>query len=107
MWHDTELHGQPIAAGERVVLFYGSGNRDAAVFDQPNRFDVTQSPNDHVGFGGGGPHLCLGAALARTQLRSILADLLTRAPGLRVGEPERLVGNCINGIRALPCTTEA
>src|SRR5205807_7883639 len=68
---DTELAGQPIAATEKVVLFYQSGNRDETAFDDPWRFDVTREPNHHLGFGGGGPHYCLGASLARTQLRSL------------------------------------
>ena len=101
---DTELSGQPIAAGDKLVLFYASGNRDESAFTDPSRFDVTRSPNDHVGFGGGGPHFCLGASLAKTQLRAMFDQLLHRAPDLCVGEPQRLVGNFINGIMSLPCT---
>ncbi|MHB8464007.1 MAG: cytochrome P450 [Acidimicrobiales bacterium] len=101
---DTRLNGQIIEAGDSVVLFYASGNRDEAAFDEPHRFDVTRSPNDHVGFGGGGPHFCLGASLARTQLRAIFDQLLHRAPRLEVGHPERLVGNFINGVMSMPCT---
>ena len=69
----------------------------------PERFDVLRSPNRHVGFGGGGPHYCLGASLARTQLRAIFTELLTRLPDIEVGEPEPLVGNFINGIKRMPC----
>ena len=99
----TEVRGQPIAEGEKVVLFYISGNRDETAFDHPERFDVLRSPNRHVGFGGGGPHYCLGASLARTQLRAIFTELLTRLPDIEAGEPEPLVGNFINGIKRMPC----
>jgi cytochrome P450 len=101
---DTELRGQPIAAGDKVVLFYTSANRDDKAFEEPGRLDVLRSPNHHVGFGGGGPHYCLGASLARTQLRSIFTELLTRAPGIEAGEPEPLVGTFINGIKRMPCS---
>ena len=100
---NTELRGEPIAEGEKVVLFYTSANRDEEAFDEPGRFDVLRSPNHHVGFGGGGPHYCLGASLARTQLRSIFGELLTRVPDIQAGEPEPLVGTFINGIKRMPC----
>lgn len=101
---DTEIRGQRIAEGERVVMFYHSGNRDEAVFTDPHVVDITRSPNPHVGFGGGGPHFCLGSHLARVQLRSLFGELLARAPDLSVGEPEWLAGNFINGIKRLPVT---
>ncbi|GAA5148182.1 cytochrome P450 [Pseudonocardia eucalypti] len=101
---DTEVGGQKIAAGEKVVMFYRSGNQDEAVFDQPLRFDIARKPNNHIGFGGGGPHFCLGSHLARTQLRALFRELLFRLPDLRVGEPEYLAGNFINGIKRLPVT---
>lgn len=101
---DTEIRGQRIAAGERVVMFYHSGNRDESVFTDPHVFDITRTPNPHVGFGGGGPHFCLGSHLARAQLRSLFGELLTRVPDLSVGEPEWLAGNFINGIKRLPVT---
>ncbi len=101
---DLELHGQPVQAGEKVVLFYTSGNRDETAFTDPTRFDVTRDPNRHLGFGGGGPHYCLGASLARTQLRALFGELLTRVPTLAVGEPEPLVGAFIHGVKRLPCT---
>jgi cytochrome P450 len=104
---DTEIAGQPIAAGERVVMFYGSGNRDAAAFDEPYRFDVSRSPNHHLGFGGGGVHYCLGASLARTQLRCIFRELLTRAPRLTVGEPVPMVSSVINGVKRMPFTVRS
>jgi cytochrome P450 len=100
--HDTEIRGQRIAEGEKAVMFYLSGNRDPSVFARPERFDVTRDPNPHVGFGGGGPHFCLGSHLARMQLRSIFDELLHRLPDLSVGEPEWLAGNFINGIKRLP-----
>jgi cytochrome P450 len=102
---DTEISGQPIAAGEKVVMFYPSANRDEAVFDRPNELEVTRAPNRHVGFGGGGPHFCMGASLARTQLRAIFTELLARFPELEVGEPAYVVGNFVNGINAMPFTT--
>jgi cytochrome P450 len=101
---DTEIRGVPIAAGDKVVLVYSSANRDEEAFEEPRRFDVTRSPNHHAGFGGGGPHYCMGASLARTQLRAIYSELLVRVPGIEAGEPVRLVGNFINGIKTMPCT---
>ncbi|MDT7694814.1 MAG: hypothetical protein QOI75_4181 [Pseudonocardiales bacterium] len=99
---DTEIGGQPIAAGEKIVMFYRSGNQDELVFDAPRRFDIARKPNNHVGFGGGGPHFCLGSHLARMQLKALFRELLFRLPDLRVGEPEYLAGNFINGIKRLP-----
>ncbi|WP_226370423.1 cytochrome P450 [Pseudonocardia oceani] len=98
---DTELRGQRIAAGEKVVLFYRSGNFDADVFADPDRFDITRSPDPQIGFGGG-PHFCLGSHLARMQLRAVFDELLHRLPTLTVGEPVHLAGNVINGIERLP-----
>jgi cytochrome P450 len=99
---DTELRGQRIAAGDKVVMFYESGNRDADVFTDPRSFDVTRDPNPHQGFGGGGPHFCMGNMLARTQLREIWRRLLTAAPDFEVGEPARLTSNFVNGVKSLP-----
>lgn len=101
---DTVIRGQRIAEGEKVVMFYLSGNRDADAFTEPDTFDITREQNPHVGFGGGGPHFCLGSHLARTQLRSLFGELLSRVPDLSVGEPEWLAGNFINGIKRLPVT---
>ena len=101
---DVELHGQQIGEGEKVVLFYHSGNRDESVWDDPWRFDVLRDPNHHVGFGGGGPHYCLGASLARTQLRSIFGELLTRLPDIEAGPPEMFKSaSFIHGIKRMPC----
>jgi cytochrome P450 len=104
--HDTELRGQAVAEGEKVVMFYTSANRDEAAFTEPERFDLLRHPNRHCGFGGGGPHYCLGAPLARLQLRSIFTKLLTRLPRIETGEPEPLVGNFINGIKRMPCSLD-
>lgn len=101
---DTELRGHRIAAGDKVVMFYESGNRDDEVFADPQRFDLSRDPNPHVGFGGGGPHFCMGNMLARTQLRQIFSQLLTRAPGLTVGEPEMLRSNFVHAVKTMPCS---
>ncbi|HEY6780527.1 MAG TPA: cytochrome P450, partial [Thermoleophilaceae bacterium] len=104
---EVELHGQTLGPGEKVVLFYLSGNRDETVIDDPTRFDLSRDPNHHLGFGGGGPHYCLGASLARTQLRSIFGELLTQLPDIEAGEPERLVSPFIRGVMQMPCTFTA
>lgn len=88
---DTELSGQKIREGEKVVMFYTSANRDEAVFDEPHRFDITRSPNEHVGFGGPGAHL------ARRQIFQRLPDLRVSA------DPERLASNFIHGLKRMPC----
>ncbi len=105
---DTEIAGAPIAEGEKVVLFYHSGNRDEAVFEDPWGFDISRQPNHHLGFGGGGPHYCLGASLARTQLRSLFSELLRVIPDIEVGEPEMFRSSSfIHGIKRMPCTFQA
>ncbi|OBK84783.1 cytochrome P450 [Mycolicibacter sinensis] len=101
---DYELGGQTIRAGDKVAMFYSSGNRDESVFDQADRFDLSRDPNPHVGFGGGGQHYCLGTHVARAQLRAIFGELLRQLPEIAAGEPEYLAGNFIHGIRAMPCT---
>ena len=103
---DATLGGQAIAAGDKLLLFYNSANRDSAVFTDPHRFDVTRDPNPHVGFGGPGPHFCLGAHLARREISVMFRELLTRVPDIAAtGEPERLRSSFINGIKHLPCET--
>ena len=98
--HDTELAGQPLAEGDRVVIWYRSANHDETVFDDPERFDVTRSPNHHLGYGAGGPHFCLGAHLARMEIRIALEELYRRFPDLVVSaEPERVAMRQINGIK--------
>ncbi|MEA3019618.1 MAG: hypothetical protein QOI47_1142 [Actinomycetota bacterium] len=99
---DTELGGQQIAEGDKVCLFYCSGNRDETVFDRPQDFDVSRPKNPHVGFGGGGPHFCVGAGLARSQLRALTGELLTRVPDMEVGEPQFAAGNFIRVVTSLP-----
>jgi len=100
---DTSIGEQPISAGDHVVMFYGSGNRDERVFPDPWRFDIGRRPNDHVGFGGGGPHFCLGANLARVQLRSVFAELARSVSSFEVGEPDLLAGAFVHGIHSLDC----
>ena len=80
---DTALGGQPISAGDKVVMFFHSGNWDAEVFRDPGSLDLSRHPNPHVGFGGGGVHFCLGARVARTQLHAIFSELLSRCPTSR------------------------
>ena len=87
---DTEINGHPVAAGDKVGLFYCSANRDEAVFDEPGQFDLQRSPNPHLGFGGGGPHFCLGNQLAKTELRNLFRELLTRLKTVEFGEPDLL-----------------
>lgn len=100
---DTELGGQAIAAGDKVVLFYHSANRDEAVFGDPYRFDVRRDPNPHLAFSGGGPHFCLGAHLARLEMRVIFDELFTRLPDLELaGEPEIMHSMFFNGVKSMP-----
>ena len=98
---EVEFHGVQLEPGERVVLFYHSGNRDERAFEDPWRFDVTRDPNRHLGFGGGGPHYCLGASLARTQLRSIFGELLRVVPDIEADEPEMLLSSFIHGVKRM------
>jgi cytochrome P450 len=102
---EAEIAGQPVAEGDKVVLFYPSANRDEAAFERPERFEIGREPNRHVGFGGGGPHYCMGAAMARAQLKALFTELLGAFPELEVGEPRYLVGNFVNGISAMGMET--
>ena len=100
---DTELLGQEIPKDTRVVMWYISANRDSDVFEDPFTFDITRTPNDHIAFGGGGAHYCLGANLARAELRLIFQEIALRMPDMKLeGEPERLRSNFIGGIKHLP-----
>ena len=100
---DTELRGQPIKAGDKVSIWYISANRDEEIFDDPFRFDIKRSPNEHVAFGGGGSHFCLGASLARMEINILLEELVKRVPApSMVGDVKRLRSNFINGIKHLP-----
>ncbi|KAA0120526.1 cytochrome P450 [Mycolicibacterium sp. P9-22] len=95
-----ELSGASIEAGDKVVLFYNSGNRDGQWFDDPYRFDLSRKPNQHIGFGGRGPHYCLGSHVAKLQLKAIFSELFRRLPDIEtVGEPTYLTSNFINGIK--------
>jgi cytochrome P450 len=104
---EVELHGQRLEAGEKIVLFYHSGNRDEHTFPEPWKFDLTRNPNRHLGFGGGGPHYCLGASLARTQLSAIFGEIFRVIPDIEAGEPELLRSSFIHGIKQMPCTFTA
>jgi cholest-4-en-3-one 26-monooxygenase len=100
---DVVLGGQTIRKGEKISLWYISANRDEAIFDEPFRFDITRDPNPHIAFGGGGPHFCLGAQLARLEIRVLFEELARRTPKLEaLGAPERLRSNFIGGIKHLP-----
>jgi len=108
---DVEIGGRKITAGERVVLAYPSANRDERAFDDPDRLDLTRRPNDHVAFGAGGPHFCLGANLARLEARIMFETLLTRFDGLRLdGAVEsfpRVHSNLIDGYASVPVAWDA
>jgi cytochrome P450 len=98
------MNGHDYRAGDKVALFYWSANYDETVFADPARFDITRSPNPHIGFGAAGPHFCLGAHLARREISVALRELLGRVPGIRAaGEPDRLLSSFINGIKHLDC----
>jgi cytochrome P450 len=100
---DIEMHSKRIRAGDKVTLWYISANFDETVIPNPLQFDILREPNDHVAFGKGGPHFCLGAGLARLQVRIAFEELLPRISSLRLaGEPERLRSNFIHGMKHLP-----
>ncbi|GAA0327794.1 cytochrome P450 [Actinoallomurus spadix] len=100
---DTELGDKRIREGDKVVVFYASANRDEDVFADPYDFDIGRDPNPHLGFGGGGPHFCLGSHLARLELRVLFETLAERLPGITLaGEPRRQRSNFINGIKEMP-----
>jgi cholest-4-en-3-one 26-monooxygenase len=102
---DVEVNGQQVREGDRILLLYPSANRDEAVFDDPFRFDITRTPNDHVAFGAYGRHHCLGAPLARLELRVLFEELITRLPNLALvssdPQPERR-GTFVLGLNTLP-----
>jgi cholest-4-en-3-one 26-monooxygenase len=100
---EAELSGTKIAAGDKVVFFHTSANRDEDVFNNPNTFDVGRDPNPHIAFGGGGPHFCLGTNLARMEIRVMFEHLLDRLPDIRQdGEVLRLQSQFINGVKHIP-----
>jgi cytochrome P450 len=101
---DTEVDGTEIAAGDKVLLFFNSANRDETVFEDPYRFDIARAPNPHLTLGGGGPHFCLGAHLARLEIRILFEELFRHLPDLRVsGAPSYMHSMFFNGVKALPC----
>lgn len=105
---DTEIAGQRIAEGEKVVMWYNSANRDETKFDKPYDFNVLRSPNPHLGFGGGGRHTCLGAHLARLELPFLLAETLTQLKDIEfAAEPQMIPSRFINGISSLPIRFKA
>ncbi|MGZ4729192.1 MAG: cytochrome P450 [Acidimicrobiales bacterium] len=100
---DTMLGGQQIKAGDKVVIYYLAANYDPDMFDDPHTFDVTRSPNDHVAFGGGGIHYCLGANLARSEIKAMIREVVERMPDLELaGDVRRLRSDFINGIKSMP-----
>ncbi|TQS27622.1 cytochrome P450 [Microbispora sp. KK1-11] len=100
---DHEMNGNLYREGEKVLLYYWAANRDERVFDDPLRFDIRRDLNPHVGFGGPGPHFCLGAHLARREITAMFRELLRRVPQIEAGEPERLLSSFINGIKHMTC----
>lgn len=105
---DLELGGQQIAAGDKVVIWYISANRDERVFDHPDTFDIERSPNEHVAFGGGGPHFCLGANLARLEINVMFEEILDRLHDIELSGPvSRLRSNFINGLKHVPLSFTA
>jgi cytochrome P450 family 142 subfamily A polypeptide 1 len=102
---DVDFHGARIRKGDKLLLLYPSANRDEAVFAEPDRFESARDPNEHLAFGGYGPHFCLGASLARLELRVMFEELFARFPDVALaaeGEPARRKSNFIVGIEALP-----
>lgn len=102
---DFELHGKTIKAGDKVVYWFASGNRDGDVFDDPMRVDLMRSPNKHVSFGQGGPHVCLGMWLARLEVRVLFEELAKRITGIEAASPHKFLrSNFVGGIKSLPVT---
>jgi len=100
---DVELHGVTIKEGESVTMFYPSANRDETAFTNPDVFDITRTPNQHVTFGGGGPHFCLGANLARLEMRILFEELSRRTADIEfTGPVKKLQSSFIHGIKSLP-----
>lgn len=105
---EVEMHGQTIKADDAVMIWYGAANRDPEIFKNPHVFDVRRFPNEHIAFGGRGPHYCLGVALAKMQLTVFYETLFARFPRIeQAGEPQRLASFLINGIRHLPVKLNA
>ncbi|MEI8051704.1 MAG: cytochrome P450 [Actinomycetes bacterium] len=101
---DTVLSETELKAGDKLLLFYNSANRDEEVFDDPYRFDITRDPNPHVGFGAAGPHFCLGAHLARREVAVMFRELFTQIPDIRAtSTPDQLRSSFVNGIKHMDC----
>jgi len=101
--HDTVLNGQEIKAGDKVVVWFGSGNRDEEIFSDPYKFDVQRHPNEHMSFGRGGPHMCLGNSLARLEVQIMFEDLLARDIDLAPnGKADYVYSNFVHGFKRLP-----
>jgi cytochrome P450 len=101
---NTEIAGIEIASGDKVLVFFNSANRDETVFDDPHDFDIRRAPNPHLTFGGGGPHFCLGAHLARLELTVLFDELFQQLPDITVsGTPIYMHSMFFNGVKALPC----
>ena len=104
----VELGGTPLDAGEKVVMWYASANRDETVFDDPFSFDVGRTDNPHFAFGGGGPHLCLGAYLARLEIQILLEEMASRNLHLTtLGDPVRAPSNFVHGVLSVDMAVEA
>jgi cholest-4-en-3-one 26-monooxygenase len=100
---DYEIKGETIREGDKVALWYIAANHDPDVFEDPHRFDITRSPNEHEAFGGGGPHFCLGSHLAKLEIKVMFEEVLARIPEMQLGgDVQRLRSNFINGIKHLP-----
>ena len=100
---DVEMHGKTIKSGEKIVTWFASGNRDSQIFEDADKFDVTRSPNEHMTFGRGGPHMCLGNALARIELRVMFEDLISRIDSMALTGPvDYLRSNFVHGIKRMP-----
>ena len=100
---DVEIHGQSIKSGEKIVTWFASGNRDSSIFERANKFDVTRNPNEHMTFGRGGPHMCLGNALARIELRVMFEDLISRIDSMElIGPVDYLRSNFVHCIKRMP-----
>ena len=102
---DTEIAGQPIKEGEKVVMWFTSASRDEDIYDDPQRFDITRSEHDHKAFGGGGRHFCLGSGLARQELTILFEELSKRMPEIELaGEVERVPSSWAHGLHSMPVT---
>jgi cholest-4-en-3-one 26-monooxygenase len=105
---DYEIGGTEIRAGDKVSIWYSSANRDETVFEDPFRFDITRHPNPHIAFGGGGPHFCLGASLARMEIQVFFEEFVQRVGRVEsLGPAIRLRSNWTNGLKHLPVTLNA